>query len=147
MTADIKTAEQIKIALAATRLHGHILAWVLGFMAGFLFWFWFGLSPRPETQIALIEYGFASLLNWLGALSWLPRLQWVYSREVGLDLFPYFVGPLIAGFIAAAASLLARLFILGRLAYKPLAIPEDRIMRGASKSAHSTQNALDRMKD
>lgn len=147
MTADIKTAEQIKIALAATRLHGHIISWLFGFMAGFLFWFWFGLSPRPETQAALLEYGIAGFMHWLGALSWFPRLQWLYSRGAQVELFPYFVGPLIAGFIVAVVALLTRLYILRALAHKPPPPPPERIMRGISRATESTQSALDKLND
>lgn len=145
MSSDIKTPEQIKISLAAIRLHGHILAWVSGFILGFVLWFWFRLSPRPETQVALLEYGAASFMNWLGALSWFPRLQWFYQRNAGAEIFPYFIAPLMSGFIAAACALLTRLFILSRLSHKPDATPPDKIMRGVSQASDSAQSALDRL--
>ncbi|MEL5849566.1 MAG: hypothetical protein U7M05_09415 [Candidatus Igneacidithiobacillus chanchocoensis] len=145
MSADIKTPEQIKIALAAIRLHGHILAWLLGFITGFTLWFWFGLSPRPQVQAGLLYYLAAAFMHWLGALSWFPRLDAVYIQDAGVSLWPYLIPCLIVGFIAAAVALLTRLWLLSHLQHKAFTPTPDKIMRGANPSPRSAQSKLDEM--
>jgi lipopolysaccharide export LptBFGC system permease protein LptF len=145
VSADIKTPEQIKIALAAIRLHGHILAWTFGFIVGFALWFWFGLSPRPQVQAGIFYDLVASFMRWLGALSWFPRLGAVYIQDAGVSLWSYLIPCLIAGFIAAAAALLSRLWLLAHLRHKAFTPRPDKIIRGANTSPQSVQSKLDQM--
>ena len=145
MSTDIKTPEQIKIALAAIRLHGHILSWALGFISGFALWFWFGLSPRPQVQTGILYDAAAAFVHWLGALSWFPRLNAVYIQDARVSLWSYLIPCLIAGFIAAAAALLSRLWVLSLLRQKDFTPAPDKIMRGSNPSPQSTQSRLDQM--
>ena len=144
---DIKTPEQIKIALASIRLHGHILAWAWGYIAGFALGFWFGISPRPETQLGLLQLVIARLLHWLGALSWFPAMQAFNQANASVSLFSYFYIPLSAGFIAAAAALLARFSILSKMRGKVFKPSRDKTIRGAGKQAQSTADQLKQMQD
>jgi hypothetical protein len=143
VSTDIKTPEQIKIALAAIRLHGHIIAWFLGFIAGFAMWFWFGLSPRTQVQAGILYDLAASFIHWLGALSWFPRLNSVYIQDARVSLWPYLIPCLIAGFVSAAAALLSRFWLLSHLQHKAFTPTPDKIMRGANPSPQSAQSKLD----